>query len=95
MGGLMGEMPLWVAIVAIVLQPLSGVATIVAIDMCSREVEWGIIFPVLLPPLIAFYATWARLPRLRRLMTAPAISAAVWGAILILSVAPLCLALYF
>ncbi len=52
-GGLMGEMPRWSAILAVFLVPLSGVAAFVAIDMCSRHMQWAIIFPAALPLLIA------------------------------------------
>jgi hypothetical protein len=93
--GLMGEMPRWSAILAVFVVPLSGVAAFVAIDMCSRHVQWAIIFPVALPLLIAAYAMWARLPRLRALLPGPATGAAAWGLILALSIAPLILAAYY
>lgn len=91
-GGLMGRMPGWAAIVAILLHPLSGVAAFVAIDMWSRKIGWAIVFPVLLPPLLALYAIWARLPQLHRVFPAAPTSAAVLGMILVLSIAPLLLA---
>src|SRR5271154_7260720 len=91
-GGLMGEMPRWSAIVAVALVPLSGVAAFVAIDMCSRHMRWAIAFPATLPPLIAAYAMWARLPRLRAFLPPNAISLAVWIMVLVLSIAPLALA---
>jgi hypothetical protein len=94
-GGLMGEMPRWSAILAVFLVPLSGVAAFVAIDMCSRHMQWAIIFPATLPPLIASYAMWARLHRLRALLPSLATSAATWGLILALSIAPLILASYY
>lgn len=92
-GGLIGEMPRWAATLAIFLHPLAGVATVVAIDMCSREVGGAIVFPAFLPLLVGFYAAWARLPQLRRLM--PPISVPALGAVLVFSVAPLLLALYY
>ena len=76
-GGIMGEMPRWSAIVAVVLHPLSGVAAFIALDMCSRNIGWAIVFPVLLPALIALYAVWARLPQLRRVLSAKTTSTAV------------------
>jgi hypothetical protein len=94
-GGLMGEMPRWSAIVAVVLVPLSGVAAFVAIDMCSRHIRWAITFPATLPPLIVAYAMWARLPRLRRLLPSSAISPAAWIMVLVLSITPLILASYY
>ena len=92
-GGLVGEMPRWAAILAIFLCPLSGVATVVATDMCSREVGGAIVFPAFLPPLVGSYAAWARLPQLRR---ADAFyQRAGVGTVLVFSVAPLLLALYY
>jgi len=91
-GGLMGQMPHWAATLALFLLPLSGGAAVVAIDMCSRHIRWAMAFPVLLPPLIALYAMWARLPSLHRMLPAEATSAAALGAILVLSIAPLILA---
>jgi hypothetical protein len=94
-GGLMGEMPRWSAIAAVMLVPLSGVAAFVAIDMCSRHMQWAIAFPATLPPLIAAYALWARLPRLRALLPSYAISLATWVMVFVLSIAPLMLASYY
>jgi hypothetical protein len=91
-GGLMGQMPRWAAIVAIFLHPLSGVAAFVAIDMWSRKIGWAVAFPVLLPALLALYAIWARLPQLHRMFPAEPTSAALLGMILVLSIAPLILA---
>jgi hypothetical protein len=86
---LMGEMPRWAAILACVVHPLSGIGALVAIDMMSRHAVWALLFPALLPPLVAFYAIWARFPRLHARLPARITSAVVWGAILILSIAPL------
>jgi hypothetical protein len=93
--GLMGTMPRWSAIVAVMLVPLSGVAAFVAIDMCSRHMQWAIAFPATLPPLIAAYAMWARLPRLRALLPSSAISLFAWTMVFFLSIAPLILASYY
>jgi hypothetical protein len=89
--GLMGAMPRWSAIVAVMLVPLSGVAAFVAIDMCSRHMQWAIAFPATLPPLIAAYAMWTRLPRLRALLPSSEISLAAWSMVFVLSIAPLIL----
>src|ERR1044072_2632241 len=64
-GATLGEMPHWARFVAVFLVPLSGVATFTAIDMCSRHIKWAIVFPVVLPLLIAIYALWIRMPALR------------------------------
>jgi hypothetical protein len=91
-GGLMGEMPQWSAIVWVVLVPLSGVAAFAAVDMCSRHMRGAIVFPAALPILIAAYAMWARLPRLRARLPSAGISAATWGLVAALSIAALMLA---
>jgi len=83
--GVMGEMPHWVMVVPFFLHPLSGVAAFVAIDMAERH-GWTIIFPVLLPPIIALYAVWARLPQLRTKFPAKPTSLIAWIAILVLSI---------
>jgi hypothetical protein len=88
-GGIMGDMPRWAAWVAVILLPLSGVAAITAIDMCSRHHKWAVIFPVLLPLLIATYALWARVPRFHAAISAERMSACVWILVLVLSIAAL------
>jgi uncharacterized membrane protein (UPF0136 family) len=92
-GGLMGEMPRWTAMVSVLLVPLAGFATFVAIDMCSRHIRWAVIFPIVLPLLVAFYAIWARLPRLRAALPAQQTSIAVWGVIAISSIGALLVAM--
>jgi hypothetical protein len=87
-----GAMPRWCSILAAILVPLSGVAAFVAVDMCSRNMRWAILFPGLLAPLIAFYAIWTRSPWLLARLPAQSTSLAAWGAILLLSIAPLLLA---
>lgn len=88
-GGVMGAMPRWAGIVAIFLLPLSGVATFVAIDMCSRHIKWAIAFPVVLPLLIAACALWARVPSLRTAIPAKQMTTAVWALVFVLSSAAL------
>ena len=88
-GGIMGEMPRWAAILACVALPLSAVGAFIAIDMMSRRAAWALIFPALLPLLIAFYAMWARFPRLHARSPDPMTSVLVWGAILVLSILPM------
>jgi hypothetical protein len=86
-GGVMGEMPGRAAIAAAVLTPLSGIAAFTAIDLYSRHGEWAIVVPALLPPLIALYAMWARLPALRATLPANITGAVIWGAVLVLTIA--------
>jgi hypothetical protein len=91
-GGVSRAMPGWAGALAGLLIPASGVATVTAIDMCSRNMPWAIVFPALLAPLIAFYAFWARLPRLQAALPAEPTSVAVWASIFFLSVATFVLA---
>ena len=87
-GGVMGEMPRWAAILAVVVHPLSGVGAFVAIDMVSRHAAWALLSPGLLPLLFVFYAMWARFPALRRRFPPGPTNIAVWTAILVLTIAP-------
>jgi hypothetical protein len=87
--GVMGEMPRWAAIIAVILLPLAGIATFTAIDMCSRHIKWAVVFPVILPLLVAAYAVWARLPKFRTAIPAEVMSTAVWASVLALSLAAL------
>ena len=89
--GITGSMPRWVGFLALVLVPMSGVAAFTALDMCSRHMPWALLFLVLLPVLIVFYAFWARLPALRARFGEPT-SAAVWGSVFALSIAAFALA---
>jgi hypothetical protein len=91
-GGVGGTMPRWAGWLAGILVPASGVANIVAVDMCSRHMPWAIVILLLLAPLLAFYALWARLPWLKAELPAERISVAVWGAVFVLSVASYVLA---
>jgi hypothetical protein len=93
LGGVMGAMPRWAAWIAIVLVPMAAVADVVAIDMCSRHMEWAIVLVAALPALVAFYAFWARLRPKSEPLTERA-SALVWGAIFFLSGLTFVLAAY-
>lgn len=84
-GAVMGRMPPAAGIAALLLHPISGVAAFVAIDAASRHIEGALGVVALLPPLIAFYALWARLPSLRASAPAGIVGAAVWGAVALLS----------
>ena len=86
---MMGEMPRWAIFIAVFLVPLSGAATFAAIDMCSRHIRWAIVFPVLLPLLIATYALCCRIPKARAGLPLESISTMVWALVLILSGAAL------
>jgi len=87
--GIQGRMPLWAGITATVLLPLSGVSAAIAVDLFRTEGRWFSIVPVLLPPVIAAYAMWARLPQTHRALPPTVTSAVAWGAVLLLTLAPL------
>ena len=93
-GGVMGSMPRWAAWLAGLLVPVSAIANFTAVDMCSRHMPWAIVLVAVLPALVAFYAFWARLPRLQAALPAERTSAALWGAIFFLSVITFVLAAY-
>ena len=94
MGGVMGGMPRWVAWLAIVLVPMAGVADVVAVDMCSRHMEWAVVLVAALPLLVAFYAWWARLRGAKAAPAQERTSAAVWGAVFFLSALTFVVAAY-
>jgi hypothetical protein len=82
------KMPLQALVAAAILLPLSGVAAIYATDLYASYAGWAIVVPALLPPLIALYAMWMHLPALRAALPAKIINAAAWGAMLVLTIAP-------
>ena len=84
-----GRMPLWAAIGAAILWPLSCVAVWMASDAYAAHDSSAIWVPALLPPLIALYALWARLPSLHATLRPGVTSAVLGGAIAFLTLAPL------
>jgi hypothetical protein len=87
-GGNSQKMPPQALVAAAILLPLSGVAAIYATDLYARYAGWAIVVPASLPPLIALYAMWARLPALHAALLTNIINAAACGAILVLTIAP-------
>jgi hypothetical protein len=85
----------WVGWSAVVLVPLAGVASFVALDIVRSRVMAAIIVPVFLPASVAFYAMWARMPQLRGRFPASSISIAVWGLIAAISIVALVSAAYY
>ena len=83
------KMPPQALAAAAILLLLSCVATIYATGLYARYAGWAIVVPALLPPLIALYAMWARLPVLHAALPARVINVAIGGAILLLTIAPL------
>ena len=84
-GAVAGQTPRWNIVVGVLLVPLSGVAAIVAIDMCSRHIKWAVIGPVLLPRLIASYSTRARFAKLQAVLPGNGFDISIWGVIAVLS----------
>jgi len=84
-----GRMPVWARVGAAVLWPLSCVAVWMAGDAHGAGDRSAIWVPALLPPLIALYALWARLPVLHTVLRAGVTSAVLGGAIAFLTLAPL------
>ena len=88
-GGTRGEMPRWAAISAGILYPLAGIAAGIAIDMSyDYPGGWLILVPAVLAPVVAFYAMWARLPRIHTVLPADITSGFALGAIVVLTIAP-------
>jgi hypothetical protein len=88
-GGLNGKMPVWAAIVAAILVPASAVASVIAIEFIKYHTGWQLLVPALIPPLIAAYALWARLPQLHRALPPILTGIALWGGVLALTLAPM------
>jgi hypothetical protein len=85
-----GAMPTSAAIAAAILVPVSGFATMSALDLLAKpEVSpflWPIVVPALAPPLIVAFCFWALLPAMHVRVPATIAGAITWGAILILCV---------
>ena len=89
LGAAKGRMPSWAGIAALVLHPVSLVAVGATVDLLSSPgFDWALIVPGVLPPLIAAYALWARLPGLHGVLPETATSGAVCAAVLLLSAVP-------
>lgn len=81
-----GWMPPLAVIAGVVLLPLSAVASVKAMSLYDRQHGWWLWVPGLLPPLIALYALWVRLPALH--LGLPAAGAIIGVAMLAISAAP-------
>jgi len=86
-----GEVPAAVLIAALVLIPLSGLASGAAMDLLTKPsvtpFMWPIITPAVVPPLVIAFCFWALVPSLRSAVPIWPVAAIVWGSILIVSVA--------
>jgi hypothetical protein len=89
LGRTKGEMPHWAAILAGLLFPLSGIAAAIAVEQSYvYPGGWSFLVPVLLPPLIALYAMWARLPAIHAALQPEITSSIMLGMIGALTIAP-------
>jgi hypothetical protein len=88
-GGVQGRMPPSGAIGALLLLPLSAVAAVTASEIYTDDHGWTILVPVVLPPLFAGYAVWARLPALHQVLRPLPTGALVGLAVAALSIVPL------
>lgn len=84
-GAVMGRMPLWAGIAALLLHPLSGIAAVAALDAVSRRINGEIVVLFLLPLLIAFYAFWARMTQWHDRYPPGPVSGFVWAAVALIS----------
>ena len=84
-----GRMPVWAILGLVVLVPLSCVVMWFAGDAYASGDASAIWVPALLPPLLALYALWARLPALHATFRALPTGAVLGAAITYLTVAPL------
>ena len=82
------KMPPLALVASAILLPLSGVAAVYAADLYASYAGWAIVVPALLPPLIALYAMWGRLPVLHSALPAKIINPVAWSAMLVLTLAP-------
>jgi hypothetical protein len=89
-----GRMPGYAAIAAFVLVPLSAMAAATATELYSdgRYGSWLIAVPLLLPPLLALYALWSRLPAWHDALPAGPTTTVLGGVILVVTIVPLALA---
>jgi len=88
-GGINGRMPAWGGIAASILVPASAVASVIATQFIEYHTGWQLLVPALIPPLIAAYAFWARLPQLHQVLPPALTGIALWGGVLALTLAPM------
>ncbi len=88
--GVKGQMPMWAGVLAFLLAPASGAATLAAIELLSDRTfsRWPILIPALVPPLIAAFAIWAYVPSIHAAIPANLAGAIVWGTVLCLAISP-------
>ena len=87
-----GRMPIAARVAAGFLLPLSAVAAFVSIELDGGANDWPMLVPALLPPLIALYALWTRLPAVQAKLPLVLTNAIFGGAILVVALVPLVVA---
>ena len=84
-----GRAPAWAGLAALLLVPGSCIAAFGALDLLGHAslppFAWPVVAIAAPPPLILAFCLWAITPPLRERLPANAVSAAVWGAVLALS----------
>lgn len=84
-----GRLPGWLAVVALIVLPLSAIAAAAAAGLAEERGWWLMTAPVALPPLLALLALWGRMPALHGVLPVGPTTAALGGAIVVLTVVPL------
>lgn len=84
-----GRLPGWLALAALIVLPLSAIAAAAAAGLAEERGYWLMTAPIALPPLLALLALWGRLPALHGILPVGPTSAALGGAIVVLTVVPL------
>ncbi len=79
-----GKMPVWAALGALVLLPLSGYASFTAANLYAKQQGWAFIVPALVPPVIVFFGLWIRIPALVETLSETVVSALAGGALVAL-----------
>lgn len=89
---LRGRMPAYAIAAALVFVPLSAIAAASAAGLyCEDHGDWLIAVPLLLPPLLALYALWARSVGWHETLLPAPTTALLGGAIVVLTILPLVL----
>lgn len=90
--GARGRLPAGVGLAAVMLVPLTGAATLAAIELlrhpASSVARWPIVIPALAPPLLMGWAAWALWPTLRGLVPVGVAGFGVGGLLLLIGLAP-------
>jgi hypothetical protein len=87
--GTQGVLPPWGSLAAVILYVASAAAIAAVLYLLEGSAQtWPNIIPGAIPPILAFYVLALYLPALRPPFSSTGGSAAVWGVVLILTLAP-------